>query len=125
MKLKKDILLIAGFLIVGIIFAGILLLTSREGTRIVVRVDGQEVTTLDLSEDQEYRIEGYQEGSNQLIIRDGEAWIEAATCPDKLCKGMGKIHAAGQSIVCLPNKVVIEILDNDSDSGTDIDIVTK
>jgi hypothetical protein len=45
-----------------------------------------------------------------------------ADCPDKLCEKQGKISKNGQSIICLPNKIVIKI---NSDTDTDVDARSK
>lgn len=116
---QKDILLLAGLLLAGGLIALGLLLASAGGTSAVVRVDGTEVARFRLDEDREYRIQG-ADGENLLIIRDGEAWVEEASCPDGLCIGMGHIRKVGQSIICLPNKVVIEIVGDASDSIDEI-----
>lgn len=42
-------------------------------------------------------------------IRRGEVYIVETHCPLKLCKKTGRISLPGQNIVCLPNKVFIEI----------------
>ena len=49
------------------------------------------------------------EGKNQLVIADGTARIETADCPDERCVQMGRISRSGQSIICLPHQVVVEI----------------
>jgi hypothetical protein len=74
-----------------------------------------------------YEINGVNGGTNLLIIQDGEAWVEEASCPDGLCKNMGKISQVGQSVICLPNKVVVEILDKEGEvSGTpDVDVIVR
>ena len=79
---------------------------------VVVSVDGAEVASFPLDENRIYEIAGYDEGHNTLIIQDGEAYMSEASCPDHLCMGMGKISHAGQSIICLPNRVIVEIRDN-------------
>ena len=36
--------------------------------------------------------------------------MKDANCPDKICEGHNKISYKGETIVCLPHKVVIEIV---------------
>lgn len=108
--LKADILLIGGMILLGAVLALVLLLGKKEGAKVQIRVSGEVIEEFSLSKDQTYEIQG-KDGVNVLTIADGEAWIAEASCPDKLCVHMGKIHLNGQSIVCLPNQVVIEIVD--------------
>lgn len=42
-------------------------------------------------------------------IKNGEVWVSDADCRDSTCEHTGRISNAGQSIVCLPNNVVIAI----------------
>jgi hypothetical protein len=110
-KLRKaDLLLLGGILAAGCVLAIVLLLTRGTGNEVQIRVDGQVVETLELSQDQTYEIQGVGGGTNLLVIQNGEAWVEEATCPDGLCENMGKISGVGQSVICLPNKVVVEIV---------------
>ena len=50
-----------------------------------------------------------KDGLNRLVIKDGKAWVETASCPDGICAAHKPIHREGESIVCLPNKVVITV----------------
>lgn len=43
-------------------------------------------------------------------ISDGKVWVTEANCDDKTCEHTGKISRAGQSIVCLPNGIVVSII---------------
>lgn len=45
-----------------------------------------------------------------VVIKNGEVWATDADCPDKTCERTGKISRPGQSIVCLPNGVVVSIV---------------
>ena len=36
-------------------------------------------------------------------------FLKDTSCPDHLCEKMGRISSSGQSIICLPNRVVVEI----------------
>ena len=125
-KWRADVLLLGGILLAGCIFGLILLLTRHDGAQVQVRVAGTVKTAFPLAEDTTYEITGADGGTNLLIIQDGEAWIEEASCPDGLCMNMGKISRKGQSIVCLPNQVVVEVVDSEGASGaeSEIDLVT-
>jgi hypothetical protein len=127
-KLKKaDILLIGGIIAFGCILGLAILLTQHKGNIAQVRVDGTIVENLQMTDNLTYEINGANGGTNLLIIQDGKAWIEEASCPDGLCKNMGKISQVGQSVICLPNKVVVEILDKEGEAlGTpDVDIIVR
>ncbi len=50
-----------------------------------------------------------QYGSNTLRISDKDVCVLDADCPDKLDVKQGAIHKSGETIVCLPNKLVIKI----------------
>ena len=84
----------------------------------MVYVDGKEVGRYPLTGEDEILIDGLK-GTNTLIISEGKAWIEEAQCPDKICMHAGKISKNGETIVCLPNKVVVEIV-NGADNEIDI-----
>lgn len=107
---KKDLLLIIVILAaVGILYIGNRILFQSPAKLVTVSVDGKLTETLDLYKDTQLTIDGYGGESNQLIIENGEVWMTDATCPDKVCIRQGKIHSSGESIICLPNRVVIRI----------------
>ncbi len=78
--------------------------------RAEVTVDGKLVETLDLSSNQEITIDGANGGTNHLIVRDGEIWCDKASCPDKVCVRQGKQSLDGEVIVCLPNKMIVQVV---------------
>ena len=109
-KLKNNDLILIGVLLAGFaVLMVMLMLTKSGGTYAVVSVDSVEVASFPLNQDITYEIDGYNGGRNTLIIKDGKAHLEDSSCPDHLCEHMGKIHKVGQSIICLPNRVVVEI----------------
>lgn len=116
-KHKNDILLILAALILG---GGFLIYTEffrPEGAEVVVSVDGAERLRLPLSKDNRVVI-GEDEKFNTLVISAGEAFIEEASCPDHICVKSGRVSLEGQTVVCLPNRVVISIEGGQS-SGLD------
>lgn len=112
MKLKRNdkilIVVILGLVIVWGVFS--LLRGQKPGSQVEVQADGKVFGVYDLNQDQEILITGAQGGANLLIIKDGYASITEASCPDKLCVHQKDIRADGQTIVCLPNKVVVKVI---------------
>ena len=108
-------------IILGVAVALFLFLkfSANDGEQVIVKVDKKEIARYDLNTDREVVIEGKDGGKNTLVIKDGKAYIKDATCPDKLCEHQGKIHMVGQSLICLPNRVVIEITDDNKDEEFD------
>lgn len=110
-KLRSDIVLIGVLLIISLSVLLFVFLTREEGAVADVYVDGVKVAEYPLSIDGVYYINN---GSNVLVIEDGAAYMREANCPDKFskngCVNTGKISYVGQTIVCLPNKIIVEIV---------------
>ena len=82
---------------------------TGSGSFAVITVDGNEYAKLPLSSDCNFNIPS-PEGYNFLTISDGTAYVSAASCPDKICVNHKAVSQSGETIICLPNKVVIEII---------------
>ena len=95
---KKDAVLILTVLLIAGAAFGVHEFAGGDGAdTVTVKVDGK---------DQKIRING---GTNILTIKNGKAKMTDADCPDQLCvhqKAASKNH---ESIICLPNKVVVEV----------------
>ena len=121
--MKKNDLILAGIILVIAISALIVLnLNKKEGNTVTVKVDGKVYKEFSLNEDITYEIEGVNGGTNLMVIKDGYADIIDASCPDKDCVDQKHINKDGETIVCLPNKVVLEI---HSDNESDIDAIAN
>ncbi len=66
------------------------------------------IETYSLNKNEAYDIE-IDNDFNRVVINQGTVFIEDADCPDKLCVKQGKISKSGESIICLPHKVVVKI----------------
>lgn len=109
-KYKKDLILVLLILIIAAVGFFINHTVRRKPAAIVeISVDGKVTETYPLDEDNDVILHGYGSGTNHLIIRDGCAWISEATCPDKVCIHQGKIQENGQMLVCLPNRLIVQI----------------
>lgn len=124
-NIKKDILLIGGFVIIGAVIFLFAVLSGDGGKTAEIRVDGKVTAAYSLSENRTVEIQGAG-GVNLLVIENGEVYMKDADCPDSLCVKQGKISMKGQSIICLPHKVVVEITGDETKSeNSDIDIIVK
>ncbi len=122
-KRRNDIILAAAILIIAV--ASILFINANKqnGGLVVVKIDGVEKYSYSLTENTTQEIITGENGefTNTLVIKDGKASVSTANCPDKICVGHREISFVGETIVCLPHKVVIEVkADNDNQ---DIDVV--
>lgn len=107
---RADTMLIGALLLIGVALMLYIRISSRTGSMLQVRIDGQTVAQYPMDEDIDIILTGKDGGTNRLIISDGQAWFSEASCPDHLCIGMGRIDKAGQSIICLPNRVSVEVM---------------
>ena len=107
-KIRNDIILICGLIAVVALVGAAALLLARDGDMVVVTVDGKPYGEYSLNENREVEIVN-GEGYNLLIIEDGKAFVKSASCPDGICSSHRPISKDGASLICLPNKVVVEI----------------
>ena len=121
-RLRNDVLLIAALLLLSAVGIVYLFVFRPGGDTVKVTVDGELYGTYSLSEPRTEEIRTGDDGGqiNRLIIRDGKAHMEYATCPDGICAAHKPISREGESIVCLPHKVVITVIGG---SGEEPDII--
>ena len=122
---KNDIFLILFFLIIGLGTFSFMQLHGKSGALIKVRVNNKEYGTYSLDKDQTVHIRE-ENWENIIEIKNGKASMVKADCPDKICVNHAVISKKGETIVCLPHKVVIEVIDQDGMKKEDsIDIISK
>lgn len=105
---RHDILFIAVLLFLCAAAALGLYVFREDGDTVTVSIDGQLYAEYPLTEDRVVELIS-DGGFNRLVIQDGYAYVEEANCPDGICSSHSPIGHNGESIICLPNKVVIEI----------------
>ena len=105
----NDIKLLVVILAIGI--AGMLVLhfcKGDTGKTVRITANGTEYT-YDLDEDREIAVET-DLGTNIVVIEDGFVYVREADCPDKICVHHVRISRVGETIVCLPHRLVVEII---------------
>lgn len=117
---KNDVKFIAVLVALVMIVIGVVCIMKQNapGTQVVVTVDGEEYGRYSLNENQEIPIIIDGVTTNLLVIEGGTAEVTEANCPDKLCVYQRQIAKSNEMIVCLPNKVVVEI-SGSKESGFD------
>lgn len=110
---RHDLILIAALLLITAAAALGMLLFRTSGDSVTVTVDGQLWGSYSLHEDRVVEIVS-DSGSNLLVIAEGAAYVREASCPDGICSSHRPIRHDGESIICLPNRVVIEVHTGDS-----------
>lgn len=120
-RLKKNdkilIIVIAAIAIMGFLFYSII--GQKNAGQVTIKVNGEIQGTYSLAQDREIEINN---GTNLLHIKDGKADMTDADCPDKLCVNQKAISKNRENIICLPNKVVVEV---ESSEESEFDAVTN
>lgn len=117
---RNDMIFLA---VLAVIAAAVFVIFSvvgkkEDGAYVLVTIDGETYGTYSLWDEQEIPI--IQDGvtTNVLVIEDGIADMTEADCPDKLCVHQKAISKNNETIVCLPNKVVVQVMGSE-ESGFD------
>ncbi|WP_177917045.1 NusG domain II-containing protein [uncultured Eubacterium sp.] len=121
MKKADLIIIVSVAVIVGVLSFFLYYVNSGSGNTVTVEKDGEIIQTLSLDEDFEKQYD-FDGETNTLIIKDGKAMVTEANCPDGICANHKPISRAGESIICLPHKLVITV-SNDKTEDNEIDAV--
>lgn len=119
---KNDIILIIAVIIIGLSVMAYLNLNKTEGSKVLLIVNEKTVKSFSLSKNITYTYKSKAGIINTFRIKDGYVEMLEATCPDKLCVKHKKIHFNHETIVCLPHKLVLEIVDGEKQ---DVDMIAN
>ncbi|MBR7185141.1 MAG: NusG domain II-containing protein [Clostridia bacterium] len=120
--LRNDVVMIILLLVLAGAGALYLFAFRGSGDTVNVTVDGELYGVYALSEPRVEEIRTGEDGSrlNRLVIRDGKAYVESASCPDGICAAHRPVFRRGESIVCLPHRVVITVVTEQRADSPDI-----
>ena len=109
-KYTRDLILVGALLLLALLLFFLVRNGQDRATGTdavaVVTVDGAEVGPNPLNKSGTFPLNN---GSNILVVENGEAWVSEANCPDKVCMGMGRISRNGEFIACLPNRLIVVV----------------
>ena len=120
---KADIILLIVILAVGIPLAVLSLSSGTGGDKVKISLNGKVYGTYPLHEDRV--IEVSEDGhTNHITIKDGRVSMSYSPCRNQVCVNTGAISETKDAIVCLPNRVVVEIISSVNGKGGDADVIS-
>jgi hypothetical protein len=126
--MKRGDIVIALLLLLAVVWFAFSLFTSdsdsHAGAYAKIMVDGELFDTITLTDEVQQIEIKTNRGFNLLRVSNGGIEMIEADCPDQLCIGFGHIHKDNEKIVCLPNRVFVEIVD-DIGEGEGLDAIVS
>ena len=101
---KGDIFIIITVLALAIASSALLFTSRGEGRTVIVKENNETVYKGSLYENKVIKLIG-----NTVEIKDGAVTVTQADCKNQICVNHAAINEKGESIICLPNKVIAEI----------------
>ena len=101
---RSDIIIFAAVIAAAAAIFGIFRLNESNGTSVLITEKNQTVYKGSIRTDKTVELSG-----NTGVIKDGYAIVSQADCKNQICVIHKKISKKGETIVCLPNKVIVEI----------------
>jgi hypothetical protein len=110
-SLRNDVILVLVILAFALAVCAVFIFGGEAGDYATVLLDGKEIGRYSLSRERTVELITGEDGEyyNLLVIKGGVAYVEEANCPDAICKAHRPISKSGDTIVCLPHKLVIRI----------------
>ena len=118
MMKRKDLLLIAIIAAVALGGLGIArLLEPQNVSTVQVTVDGRVVLEKPLGIDGTYEIPQADGSLNVIEVKSGGVRMIEANCRDGVCISQGETRRAAKTIVCLPHKLVVQLVSDEPADG--------
>lgn len=115
-NINKLVICIVLVIIFIVVFIGLKNSFAEKTNIVEIIQDGNIIYTLDLNKSKDELIEVEFKGHKNIIqIKDKQISIIEADCPDKTCVNMGILKSAFTPIVCLPNYLVIQYVNDDKE----------
>ena len=130
---KADIILFIVLVVTGIAASAVLAMhgvNSGADAKVIIKSGGTLYATYPLSDEQTIVVpapgQSDSDDYNTVVISDGKVEVTESSCKNQVCVKHGAISQTGESIVCLPNRLVVTIEANGgSGEGEGYDTVTS
>ena len=119
MKLNVVAVLVIAAVALAVAAAANALGSAVDARTAVIQDANGNTVTMPLSQDDALTVTS-SAGTNVIEVQAGKVRVSEADCPNQDCVEQGWISKAGQQIVCLPHKLVVNITDEDAASAYDV-----
>ena len=111
---KADIILFICLILIGGALSYLAFSGSSTGDLVVVKVNGEIYGKYSLTKDRIITVnrDGH---TNKITIKGGKVQVSKSNCKNQVCVKQGSISSTHQSIVCIPNSVVVSIEGKDGE----------
>lgn len=93
--------------------------TSNQSSELVeIYLNNEKIHSLHLYIDETILVNDIYQ--NTIVIENNQVRVIHSTCPDGICENFGSISSPSQSIICMPNKLIIKI---SGESNTQLDVI--
>ncbi|MGN0612521.1 MAG: NusG domain II-containing protein [Porcipelethomonas sp.] len=106
---KKEIIIISLIAAAAVISLLLYRCFQKAGTAAVITVGSEIIEQIDLSAAEDSVFTSVGAEGFEFEIKDSRIRVKSAGCPDKICVNTGFISHAGETIVCMPGKLIISI----------------
>ena len=120
-KYKNDVILTVLVLALALVCFLIFKACAKEGSVVVISVDGEVYKRLSLDTDAVVEVVSGENGEykNTVEVKDGRVRVVYANCPDGICEKHRSIKYSSESIVCLPHRLSVTV-EGESSNGADL-----
>lgn len=115
---KSDVKLVGIILIIVIVSLVLINLNKKEGSMAEVYYEDRIVLTIDMNINREYIVDGAL-GEVVIEVLDKKIRVKEETSSKHLCSKEGFTNDSLRPIICLPNKIVIKIINKKDNNDID------
>lgn len=101
---KVDLIIILSVLVAAVLCFCVIFFGGESGKKVKISQNNAEVYSGYLHENKIIEL-----GTNTIEINGGKIKMIHANCKNQVCVNHKEISKKGESIICLPNKVIVEI----------------
>lgn len=120
---KNDIILASAIGLIALAMFLIAQFNRGEGSSVYVYKDNMLIKTHNLRENGSYDIKQDDLIIMEYCIKDGTVDVISSNCKNKICVNHHVISQKNDVICCLPNKIVIKIVNDDHASNDNVDVI--
>lgn len=106
-----DYIIIISVIILAIVIFVVTLPNVKPNIKVEISHDGKLIHSIDITDETIIQVDDVYH--NTIVIADNTVRVISSSCPDGICENFGVIRSQGESIICMPNKLIITIVGED------------